>query len=67
MLPVLARKLPHYAKYSYAAFSGAEMTNLAKGVWPVTGSPLGIAVKQEDGASVDVPRGNLAIRESLSR
>ena len=41
MLPVLARKLPHYAKYSYAAFSGAEMSNLAKGVWPVTNSPHG--------------------------
>ena len=67
MLPVLARKLPHYAKYSYAAFSGAELTNLAKGVWPVTGSPLGIAVKQEGGESADVPRGKLAIRESLAK
>jgi hypothetical protein len=67
MLPVLARKLPHYAKYSYAAFGGAELTNLAKGVWPVAGSPLGIAVKQEGGDTVEVPRGKLAIRESLSR
>jgi hypothetical protein len=63
----LARKLPHYAKYSYAAFGGAELTNLAKGVWPVAGSPLGIAVKQEGGDTVEVPRGKLAIRESLSR
>jgi len=67
MLPVLARKLPHYAKFSYAAFSGQELTNLAKGMWPVTGSPLGRAVKQEDGNAVDVPRGKLAIRESLVR
>ncbi len=67
MLPVLARKLPHYAKYSYAAFSGAELTNLAKGMWPVTNSPMGRMVKQEDGGSVEVPRGKLAIRESLSK
>ena len=67
MLPILARKLPHYAKFSYAAFSGPELTNLAKGVWPVTGSPLAKAVKQEDGSTVDVPRGKLAVRESLAR
>jgi hypothetical protein len=67
MLPVLARKLPHYGKYSYAAFSGSELTNLAKGVWPVTSSPLGQAVKQEDGSTPDVPRGKLKPRESLAR
>ena len=44
-----------------------QFTNLAKGVWPVTGSPLGIAVKQEGGESADVPRGKLAIRESLAK
>lgn len=62
VLPVLARKLPHYAKYSYAAFNGAELTNLAKGMWPVTSSPLGMAVKQEDGRTTDVPRGKFVIR-----
>lgn len=67
MLQVLARKLPHYAKYSYAAFSGPELTNLSKGMWPVTSSPLGIAVKQEDGSTADVVRGKLAARESLAR
>jgi len=67
VLPVLARKLPHYSKFSYAAFSGPESANLIKGVWPVTGSPLGQAVKQEDGSTVDVPRGKLAVRESLAR
>ena len=67
MLPVLARKLPHYATFSYAAFSGPELTNLAKGVWPVTGSPLGRAVEQEDGSTMNVSRGKLATRESLSR
>jgi hypothetical protein len=67
MLPVLARKLPHYAKYSYAAFSGPELTNIAKGMWPVTSSPLGLAVRQEEGSTIDVPRGKLAARESLSK
>jgi hypothetical protein len=36
----LARKLPHYGKYSYLAFEGAEPSNMAKGQWPVVHSPL---------------------------
>ncbi len=36
----LARKLPHYGKYSYLAFTGTEPTNIAKGEWPTVGSPL---------------------------
>jgi aminopeptidase N len=67
MLPVLARKLPHYYKFSYAAFSGLELTNLTKGVWPVARSPLAQAVKQEDGSTVDVPRAKLTTRDSLAR
>ena len=39
-LPGLARKLPHYGKYSYLGFDGDEPTNVAKGQWPVTASPL---------------------------
>ncbi len=38
--PGLARKLPHYGKYSYLAFEGAEPTNVAKGQWPAVNSPL---------------------------
>ena len=67
VLPVLARKLPHYSKFSYAAFRGPESANLIKGVWPVTSSPLGIAVEQEDGSTVQVPRAKLPTRESLLR
>ncbi|MBS1262597.1 MAG: hypothetical protein MAG453_01953 [Calditrichaeota bacterium] len=37
-LDQLPRKLPHYGKYSYLAFSAGE--NVAKGQWPVTQSPL---------------------------
>ncbi|UCF88019.1 MAG: M20/M25/M40 family metallo-hydrolase, partial [bacterium] len=36
----LARKLPHYHKYSYLAFDGDEPENVARGRWPVVGSPL---------------------------
>ena len=36
----LNNKLPHYGKYSYLAFNGSEPTNIDKGVWPITGSPL---------------------------
>ena len=36
----LIRKLPHYGKYSYLAFSGDEPANIAKGQWPVLNSPL---------------------------
>ena len=36
----LARKLPHYGKYSYLGFSGTEPTNSEKGQWPAVGSPL---------------------------
>jgi hypothetical protein len=36
----LARKLPHYGKYSYLAFNGGEPENVAKGQWPALGSPM---------------------------
>ena len=39
-LPGLGRKLPHYHKYSYLAFSGEEPENRLKGRWPVTDSPM---------------------------
>ena len=39
-IPGLVRKLPHYGKYSYLAFEGADPTNIAKGQWPVISSPL---------------------------
>jgi len=36
----LARKLPHYGKYSYLVFEGTEPSNIFKGQWPAVGSPL---------------------------
>lgn len=37
-LPAIARKLPHYGKYSYLLFDGD--VNVAKGIWEVESSPL---------------------------
>jgi len=36
----LARKLPHYGKYSFLAFMNDAPDNSAKGEWPAVGSPL---------------------------
>jgi Peptidase family M1 domain len=41
-LAPLARKLPHYGKYSYLAFTAGD--NIAKGQWDVTDSPMIVAV-----------------------
>ncbi len=39
-LPGLGRKLPHYRKYSYLAFTGEAPSNMLKGQWRVSTSPL---------------------------
>lgn len=36
----LARKLPHYGKYSFLAFKGTEPNNFLKGQWDTLNSPL---------------------------
>ena len=48
--PGMARKLPHYGKYSYLAFEGPEPTNTVKGQYDTFGSPL--VVDLRDDASV---------------
>ncbi|MHC4669976.1 MAG: M20/M25/M40 family metallo-hydrolase [Planctomycetota bacterium] len=58
-LPGLARKLPHYGKYSYLAFAGDEPSNVAKGQWAATASPLVW--------HADRPRGTLPRRRPLAR
>ena len=63
----LARKLPHYRKYSYLAFEGDELTNINKGQWPVTQSPLMQSIKQKDDASFTSSHvGTLAPRRALA-
>lgn len=39
-LESLARKLPHYGKYSYAVFTGPSADKQSTGQWPAAASPL---------------------------
>jgi hypothetical protein len=48
-IPGLARKLPHYGKYSYLVFSGKNPNNVLKGQWPVTTSPLRKSLSEQTG------------------
>jgi len=64
-LPGLGRKLPHYGKYSYLAFTGDAPDNVLKGQWPVVNSPLSVMVAQEDGVQVTPGAAQLAPRAPL--
>ena len=54
-IPGLARKLPHYSKYSYLVFDGEEPTNQLKGQWEPVGSPLVRMLDPESGAALNLP------------
>lgn len=43
--PGLGRKLPHYGKYSYLAFEGAEPANTVKGQWTPADSPMTVYLR----------------------
>lgn len=60
--PGLARKLPHYGKYSYVAFEGDEPTNTVKGQWEATDSPL-IVEFERGGAATIAPDKRAALAE----
>jgi aminopeptidase N len=62
-LPALARKLPHYGKYSLLGFEGAEAENVAKHTWPLLTSPMAAAVGA--GAALP-PRAALPARKALA-
>jgi hypothetical protein len=51
----LTRKLPHYSKYSALVFFGDTPDNRLKRQWPVTDSPLRIALTQEKPSPLPVP------------
>ena len=65
----LANKLPHYRKYSYLIFKvGDELTNINKGQWPVTQSPLTQWVQQKDNATMTRVSANTAMaRRALAQ
>jgi aminopeptidase N len=53
----LARKLPHYGKYSYLVFEGAEPANIGKGEWTAVNSPLSAKVPGAGAvAATELPR-----------
>jgi len=58
----LARKLPHYGKYSYVAFEGDEPSNTLKGEWEATDSPLVVDLGGADAISI-APDGRTALAE----
>ena len=59
-LPGLGRKIPHYHKYSYLAFSGEGPKNQLKGRWPVDDSPMSATFQKA------APRAQLANRVPLT-
>ena len=65
-VPGLGRKLPHYGRYSYLAFSGTAPDNVLKGQWPVVDSPLSVAVVQDDGVTIESTPARLAPRKALA-
>ena len=54
-LPGLGRKLPHYGKYSYLGFEGSEPTNMVKGQWATSDTPLRIDLRLLDSKTERMP------------
>ena len=54
-MPGLARKLPHYGKYSYLGFAGDGPDNVLKGQWPAQQSPLSVALAGETSPPMVLP------------
>ncbi|MGH9870263.1 MAG: M20/M25/M40 family metallo-hydrolase [Candidatus Polarisedimenticolia bacterium] len=44
-VPGLGRKLPHYGRYSYLGFEGNEPTNVMKGEWAASDSPMRVDLR----------------------
>lgn len=63
----LARKLPHYGKYSWLGFVGDEPANMAKGEWPAADSPLHVDLRPLAARSLPLSVGGYAQRAPLAR
>jgi aminopeptidase N len=64
--PGLARKLPHYSKYSYLAFEGAEPANDVKGEWVAADSPLHFDLRLPEEQAEALPPIKLPARAALA-
>ena len=63
----LGRKLPHYGKYSFLAFEGVEPTNVVKGQWPTSDSPLLVDLRPDGVAGgTALPAMQLEERQALA-
>jgi len=54
-LPTLARKLPHYGRYSMTLFADPSVSNLLKLQWPLTESPLQVSLTKQDIPPIIIP------------
>ncbi|MCP3957262.1 MAG: M20/M25/M40 family metallo-hydrolase [bacterium] len=64
--PGMARKLPHYGKYSYLGFEGDEPTNVVKGQWPTADSPLRVDLRPAGERTSALPSPKLEKRAALA-
>ncbi len=65
--PGLARKLPHYGKYSYLGFAGIEPANDVKGEWPAADSPLHVDLRPAAQRGDALPAARYPSRAPLAR
>ena len=60
------RKLPHYGKYSYLAFEGAEPVNTIKGQWVGVDSPLRVDLRPAGERSAQLATRQAPARKALA-
>jgi len=65
--PGLARKLPHYGKYSYLGFAGIEPANDVKGEWIAADSPLHVDLRPAAQRATQLPAPGYPARAPLAR
>lgn len=63
----VARKLPHYGKYSWLGFEATEARNIAKGEWPTSDSPLKVDLRTQEERDSALPSGGYPQRSALAR
>ena len=61
----VARKLPHYGRYSFLGFDGDEPTNTIKGEWATEDSPTRVDLRPATARTAVVPALALPARKAL--
>jgi hypothetical protein len=65
--PGLARKLPHYGKYSWLGFAGTEPANQWKGEWIASDSPLRVDLRAAAARTAPLPPVKSPPRQALAQ